>query len=134
MLAFFYKYKQTILYLLFGFLTTLVNYLIYFFLYNLWHISAAFSNAIAWFFAVLFSFVVNKCFVFSNGCWSRDIFFCEAVKFFVCRFGSGSIETAVLFVTADYLHWNGNLWKIIVAVIVILLNYITSKRFVFFRR
>ena len=46
------KYEEVISYLLFGGLTTLVNYIVYLPCYNILHLSGALSNAIAWAFAV----------------------------------------------------------------------------------
>ena len=48
-----------------------------------------------------------------------------------CRVASGAMETVILFVTVDLLHWNGNLWKLLVSVLVVILNYFGSKLLVF---
>jgi hypothetical protein len=48
-----------------------------------------------------------------------------------CRIGSGLLETAILFVTVDCLVWNGNVWKLVTSVLVVLLNYVASKLLVF---
>ena len=44
----FQKYKEAIIYLFFGALTTVVNYLVYFPCYNLLSLSAAVSSILAW--------------------------------------------------------------------------------------
>ena len=48
-----------------------------------------------------------------------------------CRVGSGFAETAIIFVTVELMNWNGNLWKILTSVLVVILNYIGSKLLVF---
>ena len=118
-------------YLIFGVLTTLVNYAVYLPLYNWADFSATLSNAIAWVAAVAFAFLTNKPFVFGSHDWSGKVLFPELAKFVGCRIGSGLAETAIIFVTVDLLAWNGNLWKLLTSVLVVILNYIASKLFVF---
>lgn len=125
------KYRDAIVYLIFGVLTTVVNYLVYLPCYNLLGISSAVSNVIAWAAAVLFAFVTNKPFVFRSHDWSRAVVIPEFVKFVGTRLGSGGIETAILLLSVDILGWNGNVWKLLTSVIVVVLNYIGSKWLVF---
>ena len=118
-------------YLFFGGLTTLVNFAVYWPLFNLAQLSAALSNGIAWAAAVAFAFLTNKPFVFQSHDWSGKVVLPELAKFVGCRVGSGLLETAIIFVTVDLLQWNGNLWKILVSVLVVILNYVGSKLLVF---
>ena len=69
----FEKYKGAIIYLFFGALTTVVNYLVYFPCYNLLGLSAAVSSILAWVVAVAFAFVTNKPFVFKSRDWSAKV-------------------------------------------------------------
>ena len=125
------KYWDILSYLFFGGLTTLVNFLVYFPLLNWLHLSATLSNIIAWAVAVAFAYVTNKPFVFQSHDWSWKCVGPELAKFVSCRIGSGLIETAAIFLTVDLLRWNGNLMKLILAVVVVILNYIGSKLLVF---
>lgn len=127
------KYRDIIVYLIFGFLTTLVNFIVYYILYNLFSVSAAVSNGIAWFFSVLFAFFTNKPFVFRSKDWSREVIIPEFIKFIGCRFGSGLMETLLLLCLVDLLNFNGNIWKILISVLVVILNYVFSK-FIVFRK
>lgn len=124
-------HKEVVTYLIFGVLTTLVNYAVYLPLYNWLHLSATLSNAIAWVAAVAFAFVTNKPFVFESHDWSMKTVIPELSKFVGCRVGSGFAETAIIFLTVDLLQWNGNLWKLLTSVLVVILNYIASKLLVF---
>ena len=125
------RHYDVLSYLFFGVLTTVVNYLVYLPCYNLLHISASISNVIAWVAAVAFAFVTNKPFVFQSHDWSASVVLPELTKFVGCRVGSGVLETAILFVTVDLLKWDGNLWKIVTSVLVVILNYVGSKLLVF---
>ena len=125
------KYWDILTYLVFGVLTTVVNYLVYLPLYNGLGLSAALSNGIAWVAAVAFAYLTNKPFVFRSHDWSMKTVVPELTKFVTCRVGSGLMETVILLVTVDILGWNGNIWKLLTSVLVVVLNYIASKLFVF---
>lgn len=128
------KHFGILSYLFFGGLTTVVNYLVYLPCYNWLHISAGSSNAIAWLFAVTFAFLTNKPFVFKSKDWSAKVVIPELTKFLGCRIGSGILETFILFLTVDMLHWDGNVLKLITSILVVILNYIGSKLLVFTRK
>ena len=126
-----HKYYDIISYLFFGVLTTIVNYLVYLPCFNWLHLSAAVSNVIAWVVAVAFAYLTNKPFVFKSSDWSAETVIPELTKFVGGRVFSGGLETAIIFITVDMLHWNGNLMKLITSVLVVVINYIISKLFVF---
>ena len=128
------KYRDILLYLFFGALTTLVNYLVYFPLFNYCGFSGAVSNAIAWIVAVAFAFVTNKPFVFKSYDWSKNVVWNELTKFAGCRVVSGLLETAAIWLFVDQFLWNGNWVKIVISVLVVLLNYIFSKWVVFIKK
>ena len=125
------KHKDILIYLFFGGLTTVVNYLVYLPLYNFLHFSGVVSNILAWCVAVIFAFLTNKPFVFRSHDWSLKTVIPELGKFVGCRIGSGALETGIIWLTVDCLQWNGNLMKIVTAVIVVILNYVGSKLLVF---
>lgn len=129
--ALFRKYYDLVTYLVFGVLTTAVNYLVYLPCFNLLHLSASVSNSIAWVAAVAFAFLTNKPLVFRSYDWSAKVVFPELVRFVGCRVGSGVLETLILLVTVDLLCWNGNVWKLVTSVLVVILNYVASKLLVF---
>ncbi len=118
-------------YLIFGVLTTAVNYLVYLPAYNLLHLSASVSNILSWVVAVAFAYVTNKPFVFHSHDWSWRTVAPELGKFVGCRVASGAMETVILLVTVDLLGWNGNIWKLVTQVLVVVLNYVASKLLVF---
>lgn len=126
-----HKYYDVLAYLFFGVLTTLVNYLVYLPCYNLLHLSAAVSNVIAWFFAVIFAYLTNKPFVFKSNDWSAKTVVPELTKFVGSRIVSGLMETVIIFITVDVLCWNGNVMKLVTSVLVVAFNYIASKLLIF---
>ena len=125
------RYEDILSYLFFGVLTTAVNWLIYFPCFNWLRLPAAGSNAIAWVGSVIFAYLTNKPFVFRSNDWSAHTVVPEFAKFVSCRLASGVMETLILLLTVDCLHWNGNLWKLVTQVLVIVINYVGSKLLVF---
>lgn len=128
------KYWDILAYLVFGVLTTVVNYLVYLPLYNWVGLSATVSNAVAWVFAVAFAFLTNKPFVFKSHDWSVKTVMPELTKFLGCRIGSGLMETAIIFLTVDLLRFDGNVMKLFTSVLVIIVNYVGSKLLVFTKK
>ena len=122
---------DSVSYLFFGVCTTIVNYLIYIPCYNVMGMSATISNMIAWVVAVAFAYLTNKPFVFKSHDWSAKTVIPELTKFIGCRIGSGAAETVILFLAVDLLGWNGNIWKLVTQIMVVVLNYIGSKLLVF---
>ena len=125
------RHYDLLVYLVFGVLTTAVNYIVYLPCYNLLHLSSAVSNVIAWAVAVAFAYVTNKPFVFHSHDWSAKTVVPELTRFVGTRLGSGGLETLILLIFVDLLHMNGNLWKLLTSVLVVVLNYIGSKLLVF---
>ena len=125
------KYYDILVYLVFGVLTTAVNYIVYLPCYNLLGFSATISNMIAWVVAVAFAYLTNKPFVFRSHDWSAKTVVPELTKFVGSRIFSGALETGIIFVTVDCLLWNGNIMKLITSVLVVILNYVASKLLVF---
>lgn len=129
--ALFHKYYDLIMYVIFGAMTTAVNYLVYLPCYNLLGLDASVSNVISWVVSVAFAFLTNKPFVFRSRDWSPGVVWPELLKFVGCRVGSGALETAILFIAVDTLHWDGNLWKLVTSILVVAANYVGSKLLVF---
>lgn len=130
------KHRELIVYLLIGGLTTLVSFAVCLPLMWCARWPASVSNAVAWVIAVLFAYVTNKLFVFASKDWSFQVAFPEFLKFVGCRVASGMFETAFLALTIDLpemgeVKWYSVLMKILASIIVVILNYIGSKLFVF---
>ena len=128
----FNKYREYILYIIFGGLTTVVNFAVYYALnIFVWYIIA---NIIAWAVSVVFAFVTNKIFVFESKNTSDKKTLTEFIEFTLFRVLSGVMETALLYVFVDLLSQSENIFKIIISVLVVVLNYIFSKFIIFSKK
>jgi putative flippase GtrA len=126
----FFKYKDIILYLIFGVLTTIVSIVSYYIFYDIYNLSNVTSNIISWFLSVGFAFFTNKLFVFESKKWNKNAIK-EAFNFGLCRLGSGLLELAIMYVCVDLLLFNGTIMKAITSFLIIVINYIASKLIIF---
>lgn len=131
LIGLFLKYKEVILYLVFGGLTTLVNIVCYAVCARGFHMGTLVSNGIAWVLSVLFAYVTNKIFVFESKTDGVREAVREFVSFIACRAGTGVLDMAVMYVTVDMLGWYDVLMKILSNIIVIILNFVFSKLVIF---
>lgn len=124
------KYREIILYLIFGGLTTVVSFVVYYAI--LWagmHYLAA--QVISWAAAVAFAFVVNKLFVFEDRDNSPRALLRQIGQFVSVRIASGVLETVLLWLLVDVILISENIAKIPVAVLTVVINYIASKLLIF---
>ena len=128
------KYKFIILYGIFGVLTTIINIVTYALCYDMFNISNVVSNIIAWILSVLFAFITNKIWVFESKCFDFKIFIKELWNFIVCRLATGALDLGIMYVGVDLLKGPALILKIASNIIVIILNYVMSKLFVFKRK
>lgn len=122
--------RETVSYLIFGVLTTLVDWLVYPLL-RWMDYSVAFSTAGAWAAAVLFAYVTNKIFVFQSYSLRPAVLVKEFVSFVSCRLLSGVFTIAAMVFIVDVMGWNEWIGKVAVSAISLVLNYIFSKLFIF---
>lgn len=135
------KYKEIILYVLFGGLTTVVNYIIYFTCTEGLHIGWSPATLIAWVGAVLFAYVTNRIWVFESRAKGLRAVLFEFAKFIGARLLSLALEWLTLKLLIDILHMDTFLWcelplgeffaKTIAQILVIIANYVFSKWIVF---
>lgn len=125
------KNKEVLLYLVFGVLTTLVNIFSYHLLAKTMHIDYLISTVLAWILSVLFAYVTNRQFVFQNK--SKNILK-EMISFFGFRLLSGGIDLFNMYFFVDIIKMNDMVVKILSNVLVIILNYVFSKLFVFTKK
>ena len=91
------------------------------------------STVIAWIVAVIFAYVTNKLWVFESKSCEKQVLAKEILAFFVCRILTGVLDIVIMAVFVDILHFNDMVTKIVSNVVVIILNYIASKFFIFKR-
>ena len=134
------KYKSLILYVIFGGLTTVVDWSISFLLYYLWGdaieatpILLHGANVIAWVAAVAFAYVTNRIWVFASGRHGFGAILFEFLTFAGSRISTLLLQELTVFLLFDLLAWDVYAVKIIAAVLVVIANYFISK-FLVFRR
>lgn len=120
--------KEVISYLIFGILTTLVNIVVYTICNDVLQIQYLISNAIAWIVSVLFAYFTNRKYVFES---HNSSIINELVKFIGARVSTGIMDMILMWLFVDVLSMQSMISKIIVNVVVVILNYIFSKLFVF---
>ena len=132
-------------YLLFGVLTTVVNFISFHLCEKLFGTKLALvSNIIAWIVSVLFAFVTNKFIVFRSNSTDSKTLTKEFVSFTGARLLSLGIEELGLIIAQFVFNADKKVFhilshdisgtmtsKIILSVIVVILNYIFSKLFIF---
>jgi putative flippase GtrA len=122
--------RETGSYIFFGGLTTFVNFAVFFLLNTVLQANDKVAQAAAITSSIVFAFVVNKLFVFESRGKSREAVAEEFVKFVAGR----AIVFVVEFfgyVALEYIFKNRYLAKILISVVVLALNYLFSKLFVF---
>ena len=124
------KYKEVILYLFFGVLTTAVNIFV-FQGCRLFELDLFFSNLIAWILSVLTAFVTNKLFVFESKNTSVSQLIKETILFFSARVFSLGIDMAVIAFMVQCLMIHELVSKVVSNGIVIVVNYVLSKFIIF---
>lgn len=143
----FQKHKELILYVIFGGLTTLVNYVVYF-LCKTVGFSYSPATVIAWIVAVGFAYIVNRVWVFESKSRGLRAVLREIVLFVGARLLSLALELAVMFVGMDLLgagRWVVSLstlsmplgeflTKTVAQILVVLSNYVFSKLVIFRKR
>ncbi len=118
-------------YLIFGVLTTAVNFLCYFLLTRLLQTPVLTANIVAFVFSVLFAYTVNKFFVFEAKRRHTKDLLIEGGSFFLSRMATLGLEELILYVFVYLLACNDLITKIIAAVIVVVTNYFTGRFLVF---
>lgn len=139
------KHKEIIDYLFWGVLTTVVSWGS-FSLFSLAFdsvikdfttLSVFLANALSWVCATAFAFVTNKLWVFRSPNWTPSTALPELAKFVSSRMITGALELAAvpllvkIGLDQTVFGIEGMVSKILVSVIVVILNYIISKMFIF---
>lgn len=125
--------RELVSYLFFGVLTTIVNYIVYLIASRLLGIDYLISNGLAWFFAVLFAYYTNRRWVFQSQATGKVAQGVEFIRFIFGRVLSLVVDMAIMWVGIDLLGLaEYDLWvKTVAQVVVIIMNYVVSKYFVF---
>ena len=130
------KYKELILYMIFGVGTTVVNIVSFWIFTRIIilnsnnDINIIIANVIAWILSVLFAYITNKIWVFNSFVKGTEMLK-EAFAFFSCRFASLIMDIAIVSLGVSVLHYPDMPVKLVSNVFVIIFNYVFSKFFIF---
>ena len=129
--ALFLRYKELILYVFFGGMTTVVDFVVYWLFTRLIPIGTVPAQVVSIAAAIVFAYFVNKIFVFAD----KSATFGQAIRQFISfasmRVISGVFQTAAMWLFVDVLKLYDMAVKLVVAVVVVILNYIFSKLIIF---
>lgn len=136
-------------YLFFGVCTTVINIVVFQLFYSLLGVPTLISNAIAWVFSVAFAYVTNRVFVFHSHVSSTKGILREVMAFVGARIFSLFFDELIMWLMVDVmgitpiermaahlLHCppqdaKSLIAKICANVVVVILNFIFSKLFIF---
>ena len=122
--------KETINYLIFGVLTTLVN-LVSYRICTFIGLDYRMATIIAWVLAVTFAYFTNKLYVFNSKSFHFKVIRNEFPSFILSRILSGIFDLTFMIMAVEIFRLDDFFAKLLVNFFVVVLNYITSKYFVF---
>ena len=132
--------KETVLYLIFGVLATVLNIVLFYLFINVWKISTGLGNLIDTIVCILFQYFTNRIWVFESKNTGKEAIK-EFIQFILARGVTAIIDQIFVVVGIDFFVAKYIIFsqqkifsigiKILSNIIVIVLNYIFSKIFVF---
>ena len=135
---FFQKNREVLMYLFFGVMTTAVSFVTAGITKYLCESAglgkSAVSNistVVSWICAVTFAYVTNRIWVFDSKAKGKKSIFAEMVSFYGGRLFTLFVEMGIMWLGYDLLDINYWVTKIFANVVVLILNYVISKLFVF---
>jgi len=127
----FLKYKEQILYLFFGGVTTVVCMIciaIFEYQFNIVGIKARVPSDII---AIIVAYITNKIWVFESKCENLKALIQEIISFFGARAFTLILSAVIVLIFVDKLGWNNMIVNLVATFITIVLNYVFSKLFIF---
>ncbi len=125
------KNKEVILYLVFGVLTTIINFIVYTFLTRTFSQDEIIANSFAWVIAVIFAYITNKTYVFTSKTYTFNELTREILAFFLARIFSLGVDTLIMFIGIKILFIYDLYVKFVAQVVIVILNYVLSKFIIF---
>ncbi len=122
------KKQEVIDYLIFGALTTAVNWVTFQLLNAVLMVPWGAANTVAWIVSVVFAYITNRRYVFRS---KNQKILREFLLFVQCRVVSFLMETLALYLLIEICSFAPFFAKVIAAVIVVTANYVFSKVAIF---
>ena len=127
------RYREQLLYLVFGFLAFLVSMGTFALADRVLMMPTLVANVFSWVITVAFAYITNRIWVFESKATGLKPIVREILSFAAGRLLTLGVEELMLFVGVTLLAFDSILVKLVAQVVVIILNYVISK-FVVFRR
>lgn len=129
----FNKYKEIIMYLIFGVLTTVISLIVYYVLtYTILNpnnsIYLQIANILSWIAGVFFAYFTNRKYVFES---KNENKLKEFISFVGARVTTLILDMIIMGVGVTFLHINDKILKLISQVLVVIANYVLSKLIIF---
>ena len=128
---FYKKHKQVLLYLLFGGVAFFLNLILFFLFVNRIGINELVANAIAWLICATFQFFTNRTWAFNGVTDNKGDLVKQIISFYGSCLFTLILEEIIIAVFITWLGFNTTIVKLVAQVVVIVLNYILRKFFVF---
>lgn len=123
------KKRELFLYVLFGVFTSFLNVLL-FYLLSIF-IDYKLANIITLIIVKITAYLLNKKYVFKSKCRNKIELFKEVCRFIIWRGFSLLIDYFGLIILFEIFKIDKNISKVVIVFLVIAINYITGKMFVF---
>lgn len=123
--------NDVVRYIFFGGCTTLVNLVCFYIFWNICHVNLNIANVISIVVAIIFAYVVNSKYVFQDKGETLKDHIQPFCKFVSARLLTMVIEVGGVWLLVEVMGMNGMVGKFCTQFIVLALNYIFSKFFVF---
>ncbi len=139
---FFQKHREALLYLFFGGVTTVISW-VTFWLFDeamVWwgvtfYPTELLANVASWIVTVLVAFLTNRVWVFHAPTKGAAAYIRQLLSFYGSRVATLLLETGILWVFVTKLGYHhAMLIKIAASVLVVIVNYVFSKLFVFTKK
>ncbi|MGK4058675.1 GtrA family protein [Loigolactobacillus coryniformis] len=125
------KYKAIIAYLFFGVVTTLVNIGSFGIMAAYWHWNYQVATVTAWILTVIAAYLTNKVWVFGSRYTTFMAFIKELSSFFFFRGLTLALELIIMYIGVSLINGNLILVKLIDNIVVVVVNYLFSKWYIF---
>lgn len=122
--------KEIILYIVFGIITTIINIGTFYILTNI-GIEYILSNLIALILAKTVAYLTSKFIVFKKKCKNKKELLIEIISFVFVRGITMLIDFIGLIILVEMFNIEKIMSKIIITLIVIVINYVASKIYIF---
>lgn len=125
------KYKEIFNYLFVGGFGTILSIALFIVFEQGLKLETLVANVISWIITVTVLYILNRLFVFEEHAEGTGKVMIEVVKFFSARLITLGVESLILFIFVDNMHYNSIIVKCLAQAVVIVLNYGASKILVF---